>query len=31
VSQARFVRRLGKASADCMDGISHAIQVVISA
>jgi mRNA interferase MazF len=31
VSQARFVRRLGKVSADWMDGISRAIQVVISA
>jgi mRNA interferase MazF len=31
VSQARFVRRLGKISADCIDGIIRAIQVVISA
>jgi mRNA interferase MazF len=31
VSQAHFVWRLGKVSADYMDGISRAIQVVISA
>ena len=31
VSQARFVGRLGKVTADCMDGIIRAIQVVISA